>query len=81
MGEPALEGTQRDALVTSEVGQRNSLLQVGLEHPVALYGLGLLAGQQGHQGRSVLRLPVHGALVRDGLGVRNFADKIGLSAK
>jgi hypothetical protein len=81
MGEPALEGTQRDALVTSEMGQRNPLLQVGLQTPIALHGLGLLAGRQGYQRRSVLRLPVHGALVRDGLGVRNFADKIRFSAK
>jgi hypothetical protein len=81
MGKPAREGTQRDAVVTSEVGQRNALLQVGLENPVALHGLGLLAGRQGHQRRSVLRLPVHGALVRDELGVRNFAEKIRFSAK
>jgi hypothetical protein len=81
MGEPALESTQRDAVVPSEVGQRNPLLQVGLEHPVALHGLGLLTGRQGYQRRSVLRLPVHGALVRDGLGVSNFADKIRFSAK
>jgi hypothetical protein len=46
LGEPALRGSQRNAMMTGDVGQRHVVFHAGLEDPIALQGSPPLLGRQ-----------------------------------
>jgi hypothetical protein len=45
LGEPPLRSPQRNAMMTSHVGQRHVAFHAGLEYPIAFQGLRPLAGR------------------------------------
>jgi hypothetical protein len=38
LGQPTLQGPQRDAVLTSDMGQRHAMFHTGLQHLIAFEG-------------------------------------------
>src|SRR5712692_10399102 len=75
LGEPALRGPQRHAVMTGDVGQRHVVFHAGLEHPIALQCSYPLVGRQRRQRDGVLRLPSHRTLFYDKLPIQKYCRK------
>jgi hypothetical protein len=45
LGQPTLQGPQRDAVLPSDMGQRHGVFHTGLQHPIAFEGSCAVVGR------------------------------------
>jgi hypothetical protein len=72
LGEPPLHGSQRNAVMAGDMGQRYVVFNAGLEHAISCQCSRSLFGRSLRQWHSVLGLLVHRALFYDRLPPKKF---------